>query len=152
MDNNQLHALLSHEFPQLAIALGTQFVELTVGDDQLHPTAQKLKTHPQLSFDFLVCETGVDIQQKLGVVYHLRSTQHGHTCVLKCTAADRQNAQLPTVCDLWQAAQYFEREIFDLLGIRFINHPNMKRIFLEDDFEGHPLRKDFTDPVNIIHK
>ncbi|MFT3739152.1 MAG: NADH-quinone oxidoreductase subunit C [Breznakibacter sp.] len=152
MDNNLLHASISQQFPDLAVGIGNQFVEVTATEANLYQTAQKLKTDPDLEFDFLFCQTGVDLQNKLGVVYHLRSTRLGHTCVVKCFTDSRENALLPTVCDLWQSAQYFEREIYDLLGIRFTNHPNMKRVFLEDDFVGHPLRKDFIDPINIIHK
>jgi NADH:ubiquinone oxidoreductase subunit C len=152
MDNQALLNILSQAIPNQQITEGKQFIELTIAPDELHSGMMTLKSNPQLQFDFLVCQTGVDLNQQLGVVYHLRSTQLGHCCVVKSLATNRENAQLPTVSDLWPTAQYFEREIFDLVGIHFTNHPNMKRIFLEDDFIGHPFRKDYEDPINIITK
>lgn len=152
MDNQQLQSFLAQEFPDQQVVVGNQFVEMTVDQDKLHDTAEKLKNHDSLRFDFLVCQTGVDLNGKLGEVCHLRSTQLAHSCVIKVFANDRENAALDTLSDVWQSAHYFEREIFDLVGIRFNNHPNMKRIFLEDDFVGHPLRKDFEDTINIIQK
>ena len=65
--------------------------------------------------------------------------------MLKVILTDKVNPSIPTVSDVWCAAEFYEREIFDLFGIRFENHPNMKRIFLEDDWIGYPLRKDYKD-------
>ena len=75
---------------------------------------------------------------------------HGHSCVVKVSVDSRDNAVIDSVSDLWLSAVAFEREIFDLLGITFNQHPDMRRIFLEDNFKGYPLRKDFVDEVNII--
>jgi NADH:ubiquinone oxidoreductase subunit C len=72
--------------------------------------------------------------------------------VLKVKTPNRENPVLDTVSDIWKTADFLEREVYDLLGINFKNHPDMRRIFLEENFPGHPLRKDFVDEVNIIER
>jgi len=129
-----------------------QFTEIVVPKEKLHEIAMALKSSPETQFDYLFCETGVDINEKLGVVYHLQSTTLRHIIVLKTFAEGRENPIIDTVSDIWRTAEYFEREIYDLLGIQFAKHPDMRRLFLEDDFIGFPLRKDFADDVNIIQK
>jgi NADH:ubiquinone oxidoreductase subunit C len=152
MDNSALQQHLSQLFPQATVSTGHEYIEVTVEPSALHATAATLKSNEECRFDYLFCQTGVDIKGKLGVVCHLRSTQLGHSCVLKSYTDNRENAVMDTLSDIWTAAQFFEREIYDLLGIHFANHPNLKRIFLEDDFVGHPLRKDFEDNINIIQR
>ena len=105
----------------------------------------------RLSFDFLFCLTGVDYGQDLGVIYHLRSTKYGHTIVLKTRISDREHPQIDSVADLWSTADLNEREVFDLLGIRFTNHPDLRRLFLDSSW-GFPLRKDYVDDINIVTK
>jgi NADH:ubiquinone oxidoreductase subunit C len=85
------------------------------------------------------------------VVCHLESTEFRHMVVLKANLTDRENPAIDSLTALYPTAEYFEREIFDLFGIRFNNHPNLKRLFLEDDY-GYPLRKDFRDEINIIER
>lgn len=137
---------------EAALSENKQFTEIIVPKDKLHEVALNLKTSPETQFDYLFNQTGVDVDGKLGVVYHMQSTSLRHIIVLKTFTTDREKPTIDTVSDIWPTAEYFEREIFDLLGIQFNNHPDMRRLFLEDDFQGHPLRKDFTDEVNIIQK
>lgn len=150
MDNSGLQQLFGTLFSGAEVSVKAQFTEMVVSASNLHQVAQTLRNHPECRFDFLFCQTGVDIANVLGVVYHLRSTVHGHSCVVKVSVDSRDNAVIDSVSDLWLSAVAFEREIFDLLGITFNQHPDMRRIFLEDDFKGYPLRKDFVDEVNII--
>lgn len=150
MDNSGLQQLFGTLFPGAEVEIKAQYTEIKVSASDLRQVAETLRNHPDCRFDFLFCQTGVDIASQLGVVYHLRSTVHGHSCVLKVFTADRENANFDTVSDLWLSAMAQEREIFYMLGIRFNNHPDMRRIFLEDDFKGYPLRKDFVDDINII--
>ena len=84
------------------------------------------------------------------VVYHLESTVHGHKMVLKVKISDRENPAVDTVSDIWKTAEFHEREVYDLFGIKFNNHPDLRRILLEEDWEGYPLRKDYKDEVNIV--
>lgn len=96
-----------------------------------------------LDFDYLVNLTGVDYLDYLEVVYHLLSLKHNHSLVLKTRCNNREQPVVPSVTSVWQGADFQEREIYDLLGIRFEGHPNMKRIFLWEGFKGHPLRRDY---------
>ncbi len=110
--------------------------------------APRLRDDEALSFDFLVCMTGVDEGETLDVVYLLRSTRHGHEMVLRTGTSDRENPELPSVVEVWATANLNEREVYDFLGIRFINHPDMRRLFLRNDWVGYPLRKDYNaDPA-----
>lgn len=129
---------------------GTEFLTLTVAKEDWYKTAQKLKFTPELDFDFLFCVTGIDYGTELGVIYHLRSTKLGHEMVVKVNTLDRENANIDTVCDIWRTAEFHEREIHDLFGIYFNNHPNMQVLILPEGWVGYPLRKDYDDPVNMI--
>jgi NADH:ubiquinone oxidoreductase subunit C len=111
---------------------------------------QKLRNESETQFDYLFCETGMDWGATLGVIYHLRSTKYGHEMVVKVHTSDRENANIDTVCDIWRTAELHEREIHDLFGIKFNNHPNMKVLILPENWEGYPLRKDYVDEVNMI--
>ena len=79
------------------------------------------------------------------MIYHLTSTEYHHTVVLRVILADRKNPMVATVSDLWSGAEYLEREVFDLFGIKFENHPDLRRLFLDDEWVGYPLRKDYKD-------
>lgn len=114
-----------------------------------------LRDHPQTWFDFLSCLSGVDYgveQQKFGVVYHLSSIIKNHQLVLKVVAENnRDEENLPTfksISAVYKAAEWHEREAFDMLGIYFENHPDLRRILLPDDWEGFPLRKDYHTAEN----
>jgi len=87
--------------------------------------------------------TGVDRLDHFEVVYHLSSLQRNHMVILKTRALDHEAPELPSVVPVWYGAHLQEREIYDLMGIRFSGHPSLKRIFLWEGFAGHPLRKDF---------
>ena len=127
-----------------------QFLTFVVPPVKMHELAVALKTEADLAFDYLFCLSGVDMVKYLEVVYHLESTVHGHQLVLQARTADRENGALDTVCDIWRTAELHEREVYDLMGIRFTNHPDLRRFFLEEGWIGHPLRKDYTDEVNIV--
>ena len=116
---------------------------LVVKSDQLPDVTRFLKETEGLDFDYLNFVTAVDYYDHFEVVYMLSSLEHNHSLTIKTRCYDRENAVLPSVVGLWQGADFQEREIYDLFGIKFEGHPNMKRIFLWEGFEGHPLRKDF---------
>ncbi len=116
---------------------------LLVKGEALSEVAAYLKNTPGLDFDYLTAVSGVDYLDYFEVVYHLTSIKHNHSLVLKARCYNRENPALPSVVSLWRTADFQEREIYDLLGISFTGHPNLKRIALWDGFEGHPLRKDF---------
>jgi len=116
---------------------------LVVRSDSLTDVARFLKDTEGLDFDFLNFVTAIDFYDHFEVVYMLSSLEHNHSLMVKVRCYDRENPSLPSVVGLWQGADFQEREIYDLFGIRFEGHPNLKRIFLWEGFEGHPLRKDF---------
>lgn len=141
------------EFPQPQFTEeGSQFLNLSTKSEQLHELMQLLKNNPETHFDYLFCLTGVDYGKELGVVYHLESTVHRHILVVKVQTEDRENPVLDSVQDLWATANFHEREVFDFFGIKFTNHPNLKRLFLTDEWEGYPLRKDYVDETNMVVK
>ena len=123
------------------------FLTVSVPPISFHNLAVRLKNDKDLQFDYLVCMTGMDWGETLGVIYHLRSTTLKHEIVLRQETADRENPELPSVSDVWATANFNEREVFGFFGIRFINHPDMRRLFLRNDWVGYPFRKDYnTDP------
>ena len=120
----------------------------TVTPERLRPLAERLR---QEGFDFLRSLTGMDWgEEGLGVVYHLEATRTGENVVVRTMTPDRENPVLPTVCDLWRAAEFNEREVYDYFGIRFLNHPDMRRLYLRDDWVGYPLRKDYDPSLNPL--
>lgn len=110
--------------------------------DKLHDLAIDLKKNQQM--DFLESLTGMDWGDQLGVVYHLESTVTGERVVVR-VATNRKNPEIPSVSDIWKGAALNEREAYDFFGILFIHHPDMRRLYLRNDWIGHPLRKD-DDP------
>lgn len=118
---------------------------VNVAEQDWHDVARKLKETPDLAFDVLSAVVGMDWKEKLGVIYYLTSTKHDWEVIsVKVEAAgDRDNAYIHTVSDLWKVANFQEREVFDMFGIKFIDHPDMRRFFLRNDWVGYPLRKDY---------
>lgn len=96
----------------------------------------------QLGFDLLSCISGVDMVDHLETVYHLRSITRNQLLQIK-VRIDNENPEVDSVVSVWPGANWLEREIYDLFGIRFIGHPDLRRILLDDDFEGYPLLKSF---------
>jgi NADH:ubiquinone oxidoreductase subunit C len=113
---------------------------------------QVLKDDPDFYMDYLVLITGVDYKSSLGCTYLLNSSVGNHLLVVKVTDIDRNDPVVDSVTHLWPTANFHEREIYDLLGIRFEGHPDLRRIFLDDNWVGHPLRKDYNDEVNVIER
>ena len=122
---------------------------VTVPRENLYETARRLRYESDEAFDFLIDIVGMDYGDALGVIYYLSPSDNpAHILVLKTSTADREQPELYSVCDLWDSALVYEREVYDFFGIRFINHPDMRRIFLRQDWNGFPLRKDYdADPA-----
>jgi NADH:ubiquinone oxidoreductase subunit C len=150
MIKEELKKYLEQTFPSNKVEETFDFPLMYVDKTELLSVAQKLKESPETLFDFLFCETAVDRNPNLEVVFHLNSTTHHHDMVLKVVLTDRENPELPSVYPLWKAAELYENEIYDMFGIRFSNHPNLRRIMLGDEWPGFPLRKDYKDNNNIV--
>lgn len=151
MDNAQLEELVKKLEPEAEIKAGKQYTEVSVPPSKLYSLAKRLRQGEDTLFDYLFCLTGVDYGQDLGVIYHLESTKNRHSIVLKTRTSDRDNPQLDSVSDIWSTADFHEREVFDLFGIKFNNHPDLRRLFLDSSW-GFPFRKDYKDDVNIVTK
>lgn len=121
---------------------------VTVEEKDWHSFAKALKETRGLEFDVLTAVVGMDWKDSLGVVYYLTSTSRNWEVIsVKVAVADRENPMIHSVSDLWKVANFQEREVFDFYGIKFINHPDMRRFFLRNDWKGYPLRKDYdADP------
>ena len=150
MDAEKLTEKILEIVPDAQVEENKQFPTLLIPSGKFKHLATLLKEEKELDFDYLFCLTGVDWGTELGVVYHLTSTTHNHTVELKVKTENRETPEFDTVADLWKAAEFLEREVWDLYGIRFTGHPDMRRIFLEENWVGHPMRKDYTDEVNIV--
>ena len=133
---------LKDKFPGAIEEAGRDSV--LVRSDALAQVAAYLKETAGLKFEYLNYITAVDYYSYFEVVYQLTSLEHNHSVILKARCYERRNPTLPSVTGLWQGADFQEREIYDLMGIKFEGHPNLKRIFLWEGFEGHPLRKDWN--------
>jgi NADH-quinone oxidoreductase subunit C len=141
LSSSKIAKQIEKKFPDAVVEAGAD--SLLLKSDRLLAVMEHLKTSPDLDFDYLNHVTGVDYYDYFEVVYQLTSLKHNHGLVLKARCYDRENPTLPSVVGLWKGADFQEREIFDLLGISFEGHPNLRRIVLWEGFEGHPLRKDF---------
>ena len=139
---------------EIADKLKSNFADSIVetGDDyllidgrSLPDIAAYLKDTPGFEFDYLNYITAVDYKDCFELVYNLVSLKHNHSLILKVRCEHTYEATVPSLTGLWRGADFQEREIYDLFGIKFENHPNMKRIFLWDGFRGHPLRKDYCN-------
>lgn len=134
--------------PDAIIEEGGQLI-VTVEPNKLHPVAKAVRYNKEMAFDYLAMLTGMDWGDKLGVIYLLTpSTDLSKELVLKTGTADRENPLLYSVTDLWETAHLNEREVYAMMGIRFINNPDMRRFLLNQDWVGFPQRKDYdANPV-----
>jgi NADH/F420H2 dehydrogenase subunit C len=150
MDNAALKERILGLVPDAEFQENKQFLTFVIPKDKMHSLAIKLKKETDLAFDYLFCLTAVDRIKFFEVVYHIESSTSKHQLELKVRTISRDDATVDTVCDIWRTAEFHEREAYDLMGINFDNHPDLRRIFLDECWKGHPLRKDYVDEVNII--
>ena len=145
---NNIREILASKAPSAEFS-ESEPLTVTVPASELRAAALELRNDPRMQFDFLVSLTGMDWGDTLGVVYHLRSTASGSEIVLKTSTAEKENPELPTVSDIWKTANLNEREAYDFFGIRFVGHPDMRRLYLRSDWVGFPLRKDYDASPEI---
>lgn len=151
MNRKELTDYVRSLSPEYDTKEGKQFAEVSLTPESLHSLALRLRDDERTSFDFLDCITGMDYGVELGVIYHLHSSLFQHTIVLRIRINDRIKPQVDTVTDIWEGANLHEREVYDLLGIKFKGHPDLRRLFLDSSW-GFPLRKDYADDINIVTK
>jgi NADH-quinone oxidoreductase subunit C len=158
MDGKAIHEVLAARFGEVIVASGLEAASpfVVVATDKLAEVAAFCKADPALAFDNLMCLSAVDYPKetppRMEVVYHLLSYRHLHTFALK-VHLPRESPAVTSVESVWGVANWHEREAFDLFGIVFLGHSDLRRILLPDDWEGHPMRKDWQDPdyYNGLH-
>ncbi len=132
---------LERVMPGVVVEAVPEWVE--VSPQAVVDVGRFLRDDPELEMNFLSCLTAVDLLDHFEVVYHLQSLRHNHLMVLKAKLWERESPELPSVASVWPGAHLQEREAYDLMGIRFRGHPDLRRLFLWEGFPGHPLRKDW---------
>jgi len=147
----KIYEALVGQFGEVVLGFDTQLA----GDPSIHiassaiaDVCQYLAGTDTLAFDSLMCLSGVDLSardEELAIVYHLYAMRHRHSVVLK-TTVPKTESRLPSVSHIWKTADWHERETYDLYGILFEGHTDLRRILLPDDWEGYPLRKDYKEP------
>jgi NADH-quinone oxidoreductase subunit C len=138
----ELLGKLAEKFPGCLEEAGRD--SLLVKTTSLPAVTAYLKNTEDFDFDYLNFITAVDYYSYFEVVYHLTSLKHNHSVFLKTRCYDRSSPSVPSLTSLYQGADFQEREVYDLFGIKFEGHPNLKRLFLWEGFDGYPLRKDFN--------
>ena len=145
---------ISKLFPQAQIE-GDTIPMVTIPEEQWHDAAIKLRDDADTAMDYLVTIVGMDWKESLGAIYYLMSSKFDQVVGVKVIAkGDREKPYIQSVADVWKVATLYEREVFDFLGIIFIDNPDMRRLFLSIDWVGYPLRKDYDanpdiNPVSI---
>ncbi len=168
MNAEQMSGLIAERIPGAVTGQNFENVDpwLEISPVQFHKVCEFLRDDPRLAMNYLHCISGVDylevdpkkiakagFEPHLEVVYHLSSLEHRHRLVLKVFLQrwqDDRRGEIPeldSVADLWSTADWHEREVYDLCGVRFTGHPNLRRILCPEDWEGHPLRKDYEMPL-----
>ncbi|MGH7442510.1 MAG: NADH-quinone oxidoreductase subunit C, partial [bacterium] len=127
MERAELLAAVSAAVPETQGDVALQLLEIKVPRERLRVLMERLRSDPALAFDYPMCMTAVDWPDGgvITCVYHLYSFKHRHKLVVKCDA-DRVDAHMPTVSDLWRGCEWFEREVYDLFGVVFDDHPDLR--------------------------
>jgi NADH-quinone oxidoreductase subunit C len=141
LPGKEVAAKLEQQFPESIIESDGN--SLLVKSESLFDIISFLKNNPEFGFNFLNNVTSADYLDYFELVYHLTSMEHNHSLVVRTRCYDRENPTVASIVSLYRGADLQEREIYDLMGIRFEGHPNLKRLLLWDGFQGHPLRKDY---------
>ena len=150
MTNEIVQEKITELLPTVAFEEGAQWLTLLVESANWHLLATQLRQQDDLCFDYLFCLTCIDWKTHLTMVYHLDSTKYRHNIVVK-VILDKTNPAIETVSDIWQTANFHEREVYEMFGVNFLHHPDLRLLILPDGWEGkNPMRKDFEDPINMI--
>ena len=146
MTANEIHDKIKSQFPDAILEFKPDAVTepyIMVRHDAIREITKFISEDPDLKLDYLMCLSGVDFNDgNLGVIYHLFSLEKRHRIVIK-VKVPKDKPEVPSVESIWKTADWHEREAFDLFGIVFLDHPDLRRILLPDDWEGFPLRKDY---------
>lgn len=145
MTPEEIKQSVSELFPNVTYDETGEFLNVLTDSKELKPMMVALRNQKEFDFEYLFCLTCIDWKTHLTMVYHMLSKSNNHTIVVKAKIADINKPEIETVCDIWETANFHEREVFDLFGVKFLNHPDLRRIFLDDEWDGFPLRKNYVD-------
>lgn len=156
MNKEDLKIKLTELLPAATFDESGEWLNMTIAGSDILTTAESLRYNPDLTFDYLFCLTCVDWfltpagKTQLGMVYHLESTKNRHQLVVKIKL-DRDKPEIQSVSHIWRTAEFHEREVYEMFGVNFLSHPDLRLLILPDGWEGkNPMRKDFEDPINMI--
>jgi len=150
MNEEELKIKISEWLPSALFEEGGEWLNINVEANDWLSFAKQLRNNENLFFDYLFCLTCIDWNTHLTMVYHLSSTKYRHNIVVKIKL-DRTNPEIETVSRIWKTAEFHEREVYEMFGVNFLNHPDLRLLILPDGWEGkNPMRKDFEDPINMI--
>lgn len=150
MEGEQMISGIMEWIPAAKAEEGTEWPTMNVPRESWPELARRLREDAGWHMDFLFCLTCIDWKTHLTMVYHLTSTRHRHTLVIK-SELPTDDAVIHTASHIWKTAIFHEREVFEMFGVRFTNHPDLRLLILPDGWEGrNPMKKDFEDPVNMI--
>lgn len=150
MTNEALKEKIAELLPTATFEEGGQWLTINVEPADFRLFAEQLRADALLFFDYLFCLTCIDWRTHLTMVYHLDSTRYRHNIVVK-SKLDPADPAIETVSDIWKTASFHEREVFEMFGVKFINHPDLRLLILPDGWEGKkPMLKSFEDPINMI--
>ncbi len=150
MDQEALKIAITELLPSAIVEEGTEWLTISIEPTKWLALAKHLRKEESLLFDYLFCVTCVDWKTHLGMVYHLSSTKHRHNMVVKAKL-DKAKPEIESVSHIWRTAELHEREQYEMFGVNFLNHPDLRLLILPDGWEGkNPMLKDFEDPINMI--
>jgi len=150
MTTEELKTKITELLPSATFEEGGEWLNVNMEAKDWLALAQQFRNDPSLQLDFLFCLTCIDWNTHLTMVYHLSSTVFRHNIVVK-SKLDRHQPVIESVAAIWRTAEFHEREVYEMFGVNFLNHPDLRLLILPDGWEGkNPLRKDFEDPVNMI--
>ena len=150
MLTEEFKSALIKAFPLISTDEKGQYLVVSIEANEAHELLSYLKNDSDPHFEKLECLSGVDWPDYMEVVYHLDALKTNDTVVVKAKISDRVNPIIDSVIDLWKGAELLECEVYDFFGIRFNNHPFLRRLFLDEDWIGYPMRKDYVDEINMI--
>ena len=145
MTNEEIKQSVTTLFPSVTFDETGEFLNVMVTAADFRPAMKALRHNADFDFNYLFCLTCVDWKTHLMMVYHLLSRSHKHMLVVKVKLDNIKSPETETVSDIWKTAIFHEREVFDLFGVNFRNHEDMRRILLDDNWDGYPLRKNYVD-------
>ena len=150
MGNEELKTKLTELLPTAAYDENGEWLNINIDPQNWLSFATQLRNDESLFFNYLFCLTCIDWKTHLTMVYHLSSTRYRYSIVIKSNL-DRNNPEIESVASIWKTADFHEREVYEMFGVNFLHHPDLRLLILPDGWEGkNPLRKDFEDPVNMI--